>query len=81
MKKQILPVVRRMKNNIDALFLRYVGPIGETLADEEFDTWLENSSTGPSGLLNYIQLLSQHIPDQTKRREFSDEASGLIRIR
>jgi hypothetical protein len=76
----ILPLVMRMRSNIDQVFSRYVGPISSELGAEEFDRWREEGQVGPRGLHRYITRLARHISDDTQRREFMRFASHCIQV-
>ncbi|HLQ25111.1 MAG TPA: hypothetical protein VK138_04450 [Acidiferrobacterales bacterium] len=79
-RRQVLPVVQRMRTQIDEIFLRYVGPIGAELGQEAFPVWVKTGNTGPSELVRYITLLATHIPDPQQRRRFEADAKACIRV-
>lgn len=79
-KTHVLPLVMRMRSNIDQVFSRYVGPISSELGAEEFDRWREEGQVGPSSLHRYITRLARHITDDAQRREFMRLASGCIQV-
>jgi len=79
-RSHILPLVMRMRSNIDQVFSRYVGPISSELGAEEFDRWREEGQVGPRGLHRYITRLARHISDDAQRREFMRFASNCIQV-
>lgn len=74
----MLPLVLRMRDGIDQIFSRYVGPIFSELSAEEFDRWREGGQVGPGGLHRYVSRLAQYIPEDASRREFMEYASRCI---
>jgi hypothetical protein len=79
-RRQVLPVVQRMRTEIDEVFRRYVGPIGAELGEEAFPVWVKTGNTGPSELARYITLLAVHIPDSQQRKRFEADAKTCIRV-
>jgi hypothetical protein len=79
-RARVLPLVMRMRGDIDQVFSRYVGPISSELGAEEFDRWREEGHVGPSGLHRYITRLARHISDDAQRREFMRFASRCIHV-
>jgi hypothetical protein len=75
---RVLPLVIRMRDNIEQIFSRYVGPISAELSAEEFDRWRQEGQVGPTGLHRYISRLAKYIPDDGPRREFMGYASRCI---
>ena len=80
MNRKVLPVVDTMRQEIDRLFLHYVGPIGEFLSEDIYESWVQNGVTGPGGLRQYIHGLAKQIPDRSRRKEFVESASTLIKL-
>jgi hypothetical protein len=79
-RRQVLPIVQRMRTEIDEIFRRYVGPIGAALGEEAFAVWVKTGNTGPSELARYITLLAAHIPDSQQRKRFETDAKACIRV-
>lgn len=81
-RRKVLPVVEKMRSNIDTLYLRFVGPMGDSLATDVFNQWVDvdSGNIGPSGLRRYISMLSNEIPELAKSREFTASAVKLIRL-
>ncbi len=78
---QVLPlVVLSIREQIDRVFARYVGPIASEIGREEFDHWRESGQIGPLGLHRYISRLARHIPEENSRRAFMREASECIKM-
>jgi len=77
---RVLPLVLRIREQIDEVFTRYVGPISAELCREEFERWLSEGQVGPSALHRYIGLLAKYIADDAVRRTFIGEASKRIGI-
>ena len=78
--RHVLPVVQRMRAEIDEHYVRYVGPYGRMLADEAYEEWVRGGHTGPSSLTRYINLLSKFVPDAERRREFERQAASCIQV-
>ena len=79
-KVHVLPLVMRMRSNIDRVFSQYVGPISSELGAEEFDRWCEEGQVGPTGLHRYITRLARYISEDDRRREFMRSASRCIQV-
>lgn len=78
--RKVLPLVSRIRDNIDQQFIRFVGPVGETICEDCFDEWLASGSIGPSGLRRYIDMIAKYIPDSTKSQQFKKIAVSQIRL-
>jgi hypothetical protein len=77
-EKHIFPIVVRICQNIDNLFLTYVGPVGSLLCEEAFSRWKEIHKPSPLEIPYYINMLAEQVPDQEKKVRFSKEAMHLI---
>ena len=79
-ERKVLPITKRIKTNIDKLYIQYVGPVGATLCEDYFSEWKANGNIGPGDLVQYIKLLSVDIPSPLKRDEFERSSVKLIRL-
>ena len=77
---RILPPVLRMREQIDEVFTRFVGPIATELCLDEFNRWRTEGQIGPGGLHRYISRLARYISDDPSRHEFIKYASRCIRL-
>jgi hypothetical protein len=77
---RVLPLVLRMREQIDQVFSRYVGPISAELSNEEFDRWLADGQVGPRALNRYILRLSRYIKQASERETFIREASQRMQV-
>jgi hypothetical protein len=77
-EKHTLPIVIRICQNIDNLYLTYVGPVGGILCEEVFSEWKDTYKHGPLEIPYYIEMLAEQMPDDEKKIEFSKEAMHLI---
>lgn len=75
---KLLPVVRRVIEQLDQLFVEYFGKLGKTLAQDVFKQWLIAGKTGPSGLRHYVFALSTQLDDPDVRGEFTERAERLL---
>ena len=75
----VLPIVVKMCERINRIFVRYVGPIAPEIAEDIYKQWVRRGNTGPSGVIRYIHLLSQNIFDESQRVTFFDEATQAMR--
>ncbi|MCG6873235.1 MAG: hypothetical protein LJE84_13180 [Gammaproteobacteria bacterium] len=78
--KRILPVVLRIRESIDALFLIQVGPIGPRLTELKFSEWTQRSNCSPLALKAYIDVLADYIDHDRHRDEFIRAATACIRL-
>lgn len=76
--KVLLPVVQRMINQLDSLFVEFVGPVGLELAEDVFKQWLNTGKTGASGLRQYAYSLGVQLDNPAERRQFNDYADHLL---
>jgi hypothetical protein len=79
-KRKVLPLVMRIRSNIDELFIRFVGPVGDAICEDCFNQWAASGSIGPSGLRRYIDMIAKDIPDPGKSQQFKKMAVSLIRL-
>jgi len=77
-EKVLLPVVQRMIQQLDALFVEFVGPVGMELAEDIFKQWLKMGKTGPSGLRQYAYALGVQLDNPAERQQFTDYADQLL---
>lgn len=77
---RVLPAVLRIRERIDDVFARYVGPIAPELSRDEFEHWCAEGQVGPSGLHRYIARLGRYLSDEASRRAFIGEASHCIQL-
>lgn len=77
-EKHIFPIVIRICQNIDNLFLTYVGPVGSLLSEEIFSQWKQTHKPSPLEIPYYINMLAEQVPDQEKKVRFAKEAMHLI---
>jgi len=74
----LLPVVRRVIEQLDQLFVNFYGRLGKGLANEVFKQWLQTGKTKPSGLRHYVYALSVQLDDPSVRRDFTERAERLL---
>ena len=76
-----LPVLLRICDAIDQLFVIEVGLFGSRLAEDARATWLmTGNKTKPSDVDRYVALLATHIADRESRDAFVTEAMECIRL-
>lgn len=75
--RPLLPVVQRMINEINQLFVEFVGPIAHELINDEFYKWSQGEKVGPSALRHYVIALSLHLDNPSERARFI-QLSGKI---
>lgn len=74
----LLPVVRRVIEQLNQLFLDDFGLLGKSLTDDVFRNWLQAGKTGPSGLRHYVYALSVQLDDPALRKDFIERAERLL---
>ena len=74
----ILPLVHRIREQIDQVFARYVGPISSELSQEEFGNWRDEGQVGPRALHRYIARLARYVSQADQREAFINEATKCI---
>lgn len=77
---RVMPVVARIRDQIDQVFARYVGPIAAELGREEFEHWRAEGQVGPTALHRYIARLARYVSDEASRRAFINDATRCIQI-
>ncbi len=75
---KILPVVTRVIEQVDKLFLELSGTAGPSRVEAVFQHWLMSGKTTPSGLRHYIHALGVQLDDQTVRAEFAARAERIL---
>jgi len=75
---KLLPVVTRVIEQVDKLFVEYFGRSGERLAEEVFKQWLIAGKTGPSGLRHYVIALSHQLHDPHQCNNFVKRAESTL---
>jgi hypothetical protein len=75
---KLLPVVRRVIEQLDQLFVGYFGKQGKSLAHEVFKQWIRAGKTGPSGLRRYVYSLGTQLDDPSVRTEFTERAERML---
>jgi len=74
----LLPVVRRVIEQLNQLFIEDFGLLGKSLTDDIFRNWLQAGKTGPSGLRHYVYALSVQLDDPALRKDFIERAERLL---
>lgn len=74
----LLPVVRRVIEQLNQLFLEHFGLLGKSLTDDVFKHWLHAGKTGPSGLRHYVYALGVQLEDPAMRKDFIESAERLL---
>lgn len=73
---KILPVVTRVIEQVDILFVELSGKSG--LTETLFQQWLTQGKTGPSGLRHYVRALAGQLETPALRDEFSERAERIL---
>lgn len=74
----LLPVVRRVIEQLNQLFIEQFGVVGKGLTEDVFKQWLQAGKTGPSGLRHYVYALSVQLDDPSTRRDFTARAERML---
>lgn len=77
-KKVLLPVVERMIQQLDSVFVNFAGPVGPAVAEDIYSRWLLAGKTGPSGLRQYAYSLGMQLDDEQIQRSFQKQADELL---
>ena len=76
-----MPVLLRICEAIDRLFIAEVGSPGKKLIEEARRAWLATGNKNrPADAQQYVLLLARHILDGERREEFVEEAKDRIRL-
>lgn len=75
---KLLPVVTRIIEQVDELFVEYFGKSGKRLAEEVFKQWLVAGKTGPSGLRRYVYALGRQLHESHLRNNFIRRAESML---
>ena len=76
----ILPIVSKIRRDIDTYYQRYMGPLAGAVAKHAYIRWVRQGNVGPGNLHNYICMLADEIPIPEKRTEFVNTAENLIKL-
>ncbi len=74
----LLPVVRRVIEQLNELFIEHFGLLGQGLVDDAFNQWLRAGKTGPSGLRHYVHALGVQLEEPAVREDFIERAERLL---
>lgn len=74
----LLPVVRRVIEQLNQLFIDHFGLLGKGLIEDVFKHWLQAGKTGPSGLRHYVYALGMQLDDPAVRKDFTERAERLL---
>lgn len=74
----LLPVVRRVIEQLNQLFIGHFGVGAKGLAEDVFQQWLHAGKTGPSGLRHYVYALGVQLDDPRVRKDFTERAERLL---
>lgn len=74
----LLPVVRRVIEQLNQLFVDHFGLPGKGLVEQVFKQWLQAGKTGPSGLRHYVYALGVQLEDPAVRKDFAERAERLL---
>lgn len=75
---KLLPVVRRLIEQLDALFLECTGNAGKSALSDTYQRWLGGGRTGPSGLRHYVLALGNQLGDPILRASFTEQAERML---
>jgi hypothetical protein len=75
---KLLPVVRRVIEQLNQLFVDHFGLLGRSLTDDVFRNWLHAGKTGPSGLRHYVYALSVQLEEPSTRKDFIARAERML---
>jgi hypothetical protein len=74
---KILPVVTRVIEQLDKVFIELSGVGGQSLVETVFQQWLKAGKTSPSGLRHYVNALATQL-EEGLRNEFSTRAERIL---
>lgn len=75
---KLLPVVRRVIEQLNLLFIDHFGALGKGLVEDVYKQWLLAGKTGPSGLRRYVSALGMQLQDASVREDFTERADRLL---
>lgn len=76
---KLLPVVRRVIQQLDALYLEYAGGVqAKNRMANVYTHWLASGRTGPSGLRSYVQALAVQLVEENSRAMFTEQAERVL---
>jgi hypothetical protein len=76
--KVLLPIVARMIEQLNSLYISYAGVIGMELAEDVYRQWLRAGKTGPSGLRQYAYSLGVQLDSPQEQHQFRRQADELL---
>lgn len=76
--KVLLPIVSRMVQQLNTLYLSHAGVMGLDFADDVYRQWLRTGKTGPSGLRQYAYSLGGQLDDPRVQHQFHRQADELL---
>lgn len=76
--KVLLPVVARMVQQLNSLYVSYAGAVGIELADDVYRQWIRAGKTGASGLRQYAYSLGVQLDAPQEQSQFRRQAEELL---
>jgi hypothetical protein len=72
------PIVERTIIQLNQLFVERVGPVGDDLAQEAFNSWFSAGKHRPSALRAYATALGSYFDTPKERQEFIAKSDLLL---
>ena len=79
-QQQILPIVIKLKDQIDNLFVNFMGPVGADICADHWEELLSSGRVRPTSLIKYKDLLALQIPNSSQQKAFNIEANALLKF-
>jgi hypothetical protein len=76
--RQLSPVVKQLIVQVTELFIEYVGPIGDDVAQDVFSQWLAAGKFNPAAVRHYALGLGEHLDKAQERQVFLQKAEKLM---
>ncbi|MCJ8312840.1 MAG: hypothetical protein HRU38_05180 [Saccharospirillaceae bacterium] len=79
-QQQILPIVIKLKEKIDNLFVNYMGPVGVDICADQWKELLDAGRVRPTSLIKYKDLLALQIPNSSQQKAFAKDVNAVLKF-
>lgn len=75
---KLSPATQQLVVQLNELYIEFVGPIGQDLAEDVFAQWVLEGKSGPAAVRRYAQTLSEHMDSVAERLAYLQKAEKLL---
>lgn len=76
--KKLPPAIKQQVLQLNELFVEFVGPIGQELAEDVFAQWVRSEKFGPAAIRRYALALGDQLEIDSDRQAFLQKVEKLL---